>query len=192
MKSSKAFLFPSGPPTPNPYPLSPATCNLLVSTQSKVLSISQMILRVVRPSRRQGLRMVFTNGCFDILHAGHVGYLEIARKLGDYLVVGINSDASVRKLKGPTRPINDERNRARVLAALACVDGVVIFNTKRVTPLLQCLKPEIYVKGGDYTEESLDSEERRAIRSFGGEIRILPIWPGHSTSRLIQKIKKMN
>ena len=133
--------------------------------------------------------MVFTNGCFDLLHVGHVCYLEAARKLGDYLVIGINSDASVRKLKGPARPLNDQRSRARVLAALASVDCITIFGTKRVTPILRRLKPEIYVKGGDYTEKSLDARERRAIRSFGGKIRILPVWSGYSTSRLLKKMK---
>jgi len=132
--------------------------------------------------------MVFTNGCFDILHVGHVGYLEAARKLGDYLVVAINSDSSVRKLKGPSRPINNQRSRARVLAALSSVDGVVIFGAKRVTSVLRRLRPEIYAKGGDYALASLDQGERRAIDSLGGKIRILPVWRGYSTSRLIRKI----
>jgi len=133
--------------------------------------------------------MVFTNGCFDILHAGHIGYLEAARKLGDYLLVGVNSDVSVRKLKGKGRPINDQQNRARVLAALACVDYVVVFGTKRVTPLLRRLQPEIYVKGGDYKVETLNGEERTAIHSYGGRIRILPLWHGYSTTKLIRKIE---
>ena len=134
--------------------------------------------------------MVFTNGCFDILHAGHVGYLEKTRQLGDYLVVGINSDASVRKLKGPGRPINNHGSRARVLAGLACVDCVIIFNTKRVTPLLHRLKPEIYVKGGDYTVKSLCPEERNAIHAYGGKIRILPLWKGYSTTSTLRKMQK--
>ncbi len=133
--------------------------------------------------------MVFTNGCFDILHVGHVGYLESARRSGDYLVVGVNSDESVRRLKGPSRPVNDQRSRARVLAALECVDFVVIFDGKRATPLLKILKPEIYVKGGDYTRETLDPTERSAIESYGGRIRLLPLWKGYSTTRTLQKIQ---
>lgn len=132
--------------------------------------------------------MVFTNGCFDLLHVGHVSYLEDARACGDYLVVAVNADASVRRLKGPRRPLNDEISRARVLASLACVDYVVIFKTVRVTPVLKALKPEIYVKGGDYKPESLDPGERGAILSYGGKIRILPLWKGYSTTRTIQKL----
>lgn len=133
--------------------------------------------------------MVFTNGCFDILHVGHVNYLEQARSLGDYLVVALNSDRSVRELKGKNRPINDEKSRARVLAALQCVDHVVVFKTKRVTPVIRKLKPQIYVKGGDYTVASLDSEERSAILANRGSIRILPIWKGYSTTKTIKKMK---
>ena len=132
--------------------------------------------------------MVFTNGCFDILHVGHVCYLEAARKAGDYLVVGINADASVRKLKGSGRPINDQKSRARVLAGLGCVDYVVIFGSKRVTPLLTALKPEIYVKGGDYTEKTLDAGERNAVKKNGGIIRILPVWKAYSTTKTIQRM----
>jgi rfaE bifunctional protein nucleotidyltransferase chain/domain len=134
--------------------------------------------------------MIFTNGCFDILHVGHVCYLEMARKLGDYLVVGLNADHSVRELKGRGRPINDERSRARVLAGLASVDYVVIFGTKRVTPVLKRLRPEIYVKGGDYTEESLNAEERKAVYTGGGKIKILPVWEGYSTTKTIRRMKR--
>ena len=154
----------------------------------KCVSLRQLLI-IARLLRRQKRRTVFTNGVFDILHVGHVGYLEAARRLGDSLVVGINSDASVRWLKGPSRPIHNQQSRARVLAGLSAVDYVVIFNTKRVTPLLRQLKPRIYVKGGDYTLETLDAEERRTIQSYGGKIRILPVWKGHSTTHTIQKIK---
>ena len=133
--------------------------------------------------------MVFTNGCFDILHVGHVNYLEQARALGDYLVVALNSDRSVRELKGKNRPINDEKSRARVLAALQCVDHVVVFKTKRVTPVIRKLRPQIYVKGGDYTVASLDSEERSAILANRGIIKILPAWKGYSTTKTIQRMK---
>ena len=144
----------------------------------------------VTQRRRQNQTMVFTNGCFDILHVGHVEYLEAARQLGDYLVIAINSDASVHKLKGPGRPLNSHSARSRVLAALGCVDYVVIFGSLRVTSLLRHLKPEIYVKGGDYTAKSLDPQERAAINSYGGKIRILPLWKGYSTTRLIKTIDK--
>lgn len=157
-------------------PLSPKCLSL-----PKLRSVAQRL-------RRARKKMVFTNGCFDILHVGHVCYLEAARKLGDYLVVGVNADASVRKLKGPDRPVNQQRCRARVLAGLGCVDYVVIFNSKRVTPLLRALTPEIYVKGGDYTEKTLDPGERAAVKSGGGRIRILPIWRGHSTTRILKKV----
>lgn len=133
--------------------------------------------------------MVFTNGCFDILHVGHVCYLEEARQLGDYLVVALNSDASVRKLKGPTRPVNNQMARARVLAGLSCVDFVTVFGSKRINPLYARLRPEIYVKGGDYTVESLDRAERRIIQSIGSKIKILPVYQGYSTTRLIKKIR---
>ena len=134
-------------------------------------------------------RMVFTNGCFDLLHVGHVRYLQAARALGDALVVAVNGDASVRALKGPTRPINSEQDRAEVLAALACVDFVTIFHTERVTDLIREIRPQIYAKGGDYTVESLNPEEVAALREAGSEIRILPLVPGKSTTCLIAKSK---
>lgn len=160
-----------------------------ISKSPKIRSLASLA-RWIRGKRSQRKRMVFTNGCFDILHVGHVEYLEAARKLGDYLVLAVNSDSSVRILKGPSRPINDQNARARVLAALSCVDQVVIFGTKRVTPLLRLLKPEIYVKGGDYTADHLDPQERGAVESYGGKIRILPLWKGYSTTKTIRKIQK--
>ncbi len=160
-----------------------------IPSSPKCLPLNQLEV-IVQQKRHHNQRMVFTNGCFDILHAGHVGYLEVARKLGDYLVVGVNSDASVRKLKGPSRPIHNQHSRARVLAGLAAVDYVVIFKSKRVSPLLHQLKPEIYVKGGDYTLQTLDPKEREAIQSYSGKIHILPLWKEYSTTRIIQKIKR--
>jgi rfaE bifunctional protein nucleotidyltransferase chain/domain len=154
----------------------------------KIVKLRQL-QAIARKLRRRGKRMVFTNGCFDILHVGHACYLEEARQLGDYLVVALNSDASVRKLKGPTRPINRQFHRARLLAALASVDYIVIFGTKRIHPVFRLLKPEIYVKGGDYTEESLDPSERRLIHSIGSKIYILPVYKGFSTTALLKKIQ---
>jgi rfaE bifunctional protein nucleotidyltransferase chain/domain len=134
-------------------------------------------------------RLVFTNGCFDILHVGHIRYLTAAKQLGDILVVGLNSDDSARQLKGPDRPINSEAERAEILAALAAVNHVVIFQELRVTRLVTLLKPDVYVKGGDYTIDSLDRGEVDALRSVGAEIKIVQLVPGRSTTRLIKAIQ---
>jgi rfaE bifunctional protein nucleotidyltransferase chain/domain len=141
--------------------------------------------------RAQGHKLVLTNGCFDLLHAGHIRYLQAARALGDALAVAINGDDSVRGLKGEGRPLNTEHDRAEVVAALACVDYVAIFPEMRVTQLIEKVRPAIYVKGGDYTPESLHPEERAALEKFGAEIRILPFEPGHSTSGLIERMRKL-
>ena len=141
--------------------------------------------------RESGRKLVFTNGCFDLLHVGHVRYLEAARALGDALLVAINGDDSVRVLKGESRPLNSESNRAEVVAALACVDHVVIFPEVRATALLEKVRPAIYVKGGDYTPDSLHAEERYALQRIGTEIKILPFEAGHSTSDLLGKIKTL-
>jgi rfaE bifunctional protein nucleotidyltransferase chain/domain len=141
--------------------------------------------------RGNGRRLVFTNGCFDVLHAGHVRYLQAARALGDALMVAINGDDSVRALKGEGRPLNRESERAELVAALACVDHVVIFPEVRTTALLEKVRPAIYVKGGDYTPATLDSEERAALEQVGAEIRILPFEPGYSTSALLEKIRAL-
>ncbi|MEQ1851642.1 MAG: adenylyltransferase/cytidyltransferase family protein [Chthoniobacteraceae bacterium] len=136
----------------------------------------------------QGRRLVFTNGCFDILHVGHVRYLQQARALGDALLVAVNGDASVRALKGPDRPVHPEADRAEVLCALACVDFVTVFHTERVTELIGVIRPHIYAKGGDYTVDSLDPGERHAIEEAGAAIRILPLVPGRSTTASINRM----
>ena len=136
----------------------------------------------------QGKKLVFTNGCFDLLHAGHVRYLAQTRALGDALVVGLNSDASVRALKGPSRPLNGENDRAEVLAALKAVDAVVVFEDERATALIEAIHPHIYAKGGDYTVESLHPEERAALQAAGTQICILPLVPGRSTTATIHKM----
>lgn len=133
-------------------------------------------------------RLVLTNGCFDLLHTGHVRYLQQARALGDALIVAVNSDRSVRELKGPTRPLNSEQDRAEVLLALRCVDYVTIFDEKRVTQVIQKIKPAIYAKGGDYTVESLDVEEREALEQEKTEVHILPLVKERSTTLLIKKM----
>jgi rfaE bifunctional protein nucleotidyltransferase chain/domain len=141
--------------------------------------------------REQGRKLVLTNGCFDLLHAGHVRYLQTARALGDALAVAINGDDSVRVLKGEGRPLNSESDRAEIVAALECVDYAVIFPEVSVTRLIEKVRPAIYVKGGDYTPASLHREEHAALEKIGAEIRILPFEPGHSTSGLIERMKRL-
>jgi rfaE bifunctional protein nucleotidyltransferase chain/domain len=153
------------------------------------IKTEQELATVRKALNAEGRRLVFTNGCFDLLHVGHVRYLQAARALGDALVIAVNGDESVRALKGPTRPINNERDRSEVLAALACVDYLVLFNTTRVTELVRAIRPHIYVKGGDYRIESLDSGERAALVEIGAEIHILPLIPGKSTTALIKKME---
>jgi rfaE bifunctional protein nucleotidyltransferase chain/domain len=133
--------------------------------------------------------VVATNGCFDLLHAGHVTYLEAARAQGDLLLVGLNSDASVRQLKGPERPVNSQGDRARVLAALQCVDAVCVFEERRATRFLQLARPDVYVKGGDLTVEAVPLEEREAVEAGGGRILIMPHVPGRSTTQLLARLR---
>ncbi|HYR58820.1 MAG TPA: adenylyltransferase/cytidyltransferase family protein [Chthoniobacteraceae bacterium] len=140
--------------------------------------------------RAGGRRLVFTNGVFDLLHVGHVRYLQAARALGDALLVAVNGDASVRALKGPSRPINPQEDRAEVLAALACVDFVTIFHTERVTELVRAIRPQVYAKGGDYTIDSLDAGERAALEEVGAEIRILPLVAGKSTTAILERSRQ--
>ena len=137
----------------------------------------------------KGKKLVLTNGCFDLLHTGHVRYLEQARKLGDALLVAINSDQSVRELKGPERPLNGESDRAEVLAALRCVDHVSVFENKRVTEVIRQLRPTVYAKGGDYTLETLDPQERAVLDEVGAEIKLLSLVPGKSTSSLLKRAR---
>jgi rfaE bifunctional protein nucleotidyltransferase chain/domain len=144
---------------------------------------------IAEEMRERGRKLVFTNGCFDLLHVGHVRYLAAAHALGDALLVAVNGDESVRALKGEGRPLNREADRAEVIAALASVDYVVIFPEVRATALLEKIRPAIYVKGGDYTPESLHAEERGTLERMGTEIRIVPFEAGHSTSRLLEKLK---
>ncbi len=141
--------------------------------------------------RRSGKKLVVTNGCFDILHVGHVTYLENARNFGDALLIGVNSDAAVSGLKGPGRPVNSENDRMLVLAALESVDGVSLFGDKTATQFLTVAQPDIYVKGGDYTLETLNQEERRAVENAGGKIVLVPFVPGKSTTGLLEKISRL-
>jgi rfaE bifunctional protein nucleotidyltransferase chain/domain len=141
--------------------------------------------------RASGKKVVVTNGCFDLLHLGHVTYLETARQQGDALLVGLNGDGSVRQLKGPDRPLNSEFDRAAVLGALQSVDGVCIFAERTATRFLSAAQPDIYVKGGDYTRDTLDADERRAVEQGGGKIVIIPFVPGKSTTDLLKKIARL-
>lgn len=154
---------------------------------TKILSLEELGARA-RALRDGGGRLVLTNGCFDLLHVGHVRYLQQARELGDLLAVALNGDESVRSLKGPGRPINCAADRAEVLAALACVDFVTIFPAIRATEVIVATRPAIYVKGGDYTAESLDAEERAVLEEVGAKIEILPLVPGKSTSSIVQRM----
>ena len=141
--------------------------------------------------RAGGKRLVVTNGCFDLLHLGHVTYLETARRQGDALLVGVNSDEAVRQLKGPDRPLNEEYDRAAVLAALESVDGVCVFAEPTATLFLAAAQPEVYVKGGDYTLDTLNQDERRTVEQAGGRIVIIPSVPGKSTTAMLKKISRL-
>jgi D-beta-D-heptose 7-phosphate kinase/D-beta-D-heptose 1-phosphate adenosyltransferase len=136
--------------------------------------------------RAAGKRIVFTNGCFDLLHVGHLRYLQQARALGDVLVLGLNTDASVRRLKGPSRPILPEDERAELLAGLACVDHVTLFDEPLPNDTLSALRPHLHVKGGDYEAEQLP--ETPLVRALGGDVVIMPLVEGRSTTSLIQRI----
>jgi D-glycero-beta-D-manno-heptose 1-phosphate adenylyltransferase len=140
--------------------------------------------------RSAGTKIVATNGCFDLLHVGHVRYLQAARALGDLLIVGLNGDRSVHELKGGGRPITTQSDRAEILAALACVDLVTIFPEIRASKFLAIARPAVYVKGGDYTTGTLDQEERVILKEIGAAIRLVPFEAGYSTSGLIEQICK--
>ena len=144
--------------------------------------------RWVQDLQGQGKLVVFTNGCFDLLHLGHVRYLEAARSLGDSLIVGVNTDVSVKRLgKGPGRPLNPEGDRARVLAALACVDRVVLFAEDTPLALITRLAPDILVKGGDYRLDAIVGRE--VVLARGGRVVALPFVPGYSTTGLIDRLR---
>jgi rfaE bifunctional protein nucleotidyltransferase chain/domain len=140
--------------------------------------------------RSAGKKIVATNGCFDLLHVGHVRYLQAARALGDILVVGLNGDGSVHELKGAGRPITNQNDRAEILAAMECVDLVTIFPEIRATTFLAAVRPAVYVKGGDYTPRTLDEEELASLKKIEAEIRLIPFETGYSTSGLIEQICK--
>jgi len=146
------------------------------------------LLKIIKDLKAKGKRIVFTNGCFDLLHIGHIRYLEEARALGDFLVVGVNSDSSVRKLKGPQRPVLPEEERAEILSGLGCVDYITLFDEIDPLKLITSLHPHILVKGGDWTKEQIVGRE--VVERSGGEVVIIPFVKGVSTSNLIETILK--
>jgi len=158
--------------------------------KAKIIDLEELPERA-KELRAAGKKLVATNGCFDLLHPGHVRYLQAARALGDALAVGLNSDLSVRELKGPGRPINNEKDRAEVLAALESVDFVTIFPEVRATRFIETAAPVIYAKGGDYTSETLNAEERAILQKIGAQVRIIPFEEGYSTSGLLEQLRTL-
>ena len=153
----------------------------------KILDMEELAARA-KELRAAGKKLVATNGCFDLLHVGHVRYLQAARALGDVRAVGLNGDRSVLELKGGGRPINNERDRAEVLAALACVDYVIIFDEPTAERLVEALRPEVYVKGGDYAAGDKPLPEAKVVERYGGRVVLLPYESGKSTTAIINDI----
>jgi D-beta-D-heptose 7-phosphate kinase/D-beta-D-heptose 1-phosphate adenosyltransferase len=160
---------------------------MIHNTANKIISREEAA-RWVRECQGRSLKVVFTNGCFDLLHPGHVAYLEEARSLGNALLVAVNTDASVRRLqKGDGRPVNSESDRARVLAGLAAVDRVVLFDEDTPLEILTALQPDVLVKGGDYSLEEVVGRE--IVLARGGQVRVLPFQTGYSTTRLLERLR---
>ena len=158
-----------------------------VPLNPEILTLEEAILRFGR-EKRNGRRIVFTNGCFDLLHPGHIGSLEQARALGDALIVGLNSDASVRQLKGAGRPVLPEPERAEILAALECVDAVVIFDALTPREVIARLLPDVLVKGGDWPGDQIVGREE--VEAAGGRVVSIPVVPGYSTTAILRKIRE--
>jgi rfaE bifunctional protein nucleotidyltransferase chain/domain len=156
----------------------------------KVVPLEELAQRAAK-LRAAGKKIVATNGCFDLLHVGHVRYLNAARALGDALIVGINGDQSVSELKGPGRPVTNQNDRAVIVAALECVDLVTIFPEIRATRFLELAAPDVYVKGGDYKQDTLNADERQALQKIGAKIEIVPFEPGYSTSNLLARLSEI-
>jgi len=155
--------------------------------KNKIFDSSEELLKKVKEWKTTGDRIVFTNGCFDLIHPGHVDYLNRARDLGDRLVIGVNTDASVSDLKGPHRPIQHESGRMQVLASLACTDGLVLFSEETPKRLIEEVMPDVLVKGGDYTIETIVGA--REVMANGGKVQVISFLEGYSTSALEKKIK---
>lgn len=157
------------------------TNNFLQGIREKIITPQEWLAK--RPANQ---KVVFTNGCFDVLHLGHISYLAEARSLGDLLVVGLNTDSSVRRLKGPQRPINSEEARATVLAALQCVDYVILFDEDTPKELIETVQPNVLVKGGDYTIDTIVGAT--FVMEHGGEVKVIPFVEGYSSTKTIQKM----
>jgi len=158
-----------------------------MASEEKILSKEQA-KSLVQNWKSAGHQLVFTNGCFDIIHLGHVDYLEKARALGDKLIVGLNTDNSVNRFKGKDRPVQDQNSRARVMAALACVDLVVLFDEDNPLELIKALLPDVLVKGSDYLAENIVGAE--VVKNNGGTVKTIEFVPGYSSSKIIKKIKE--
>ena len=159
-------------------------------TDAKIVSLAEAVARVAE-WRALGKRIVYTNGCFDLLHAGHVRALEAARQLADALVVGMNSDDSARRLKGPGRPVVPERARAEMLAALEAVSLVVVFPETTSMCVIEALEPEVWAKGGDYTLDTVNQQEKAYVESYGGRVAVVAHLPGLSTTDIVARIKAL-
>ncbi|WP_076668561.1 D-glycero-beta-D-manno-heptose 1-phosphate adenylyltransferase [Pontibacter indicus] len=160
-----------------------------MNSKDKILSWSDL-QEQVQAWQKQGQKIVFTNGCFDILHLGHVDYLEKARQLGDKLVLGLNTDASISRIKGPSRPLQDEMSRARVMASLLFVDAVVFFDEDTPLELIKAVQPDILVKGDDYSIENIVGQD--VVTARGGEVKTVPLVKGYSTTNVVKKIENQN
>lgn len=163
--------------------------NLKVNKQKRILTLDSLVT-TVKVLRKRKRKIVLTNGCFDIIHLGHVKILEMAQSLGDVLIVGLNSDSSVRHLKGHGRPIMPEMDRAEIIGALRCVDYVTIFSEMTAENLIRNIKPNVYVKGGDYEKdyEKASRKEMAVVKEYGGEVIVLPYVSGKSSTLLVKKI----
>jgi D-glycero-beta-D-manno-heptose 1-phosphate adenylyltransferase len=163
----------------------------------RFVTLLDELIQLRQPWRDRGLKVVFTNGIFDLLHVGHLQYLEAAHMLGDLLIVGLNSDSSARELKGPKRPLVPQGERAELLLGLRAVDYVTIFDDRTAERLVETLQPDVYVKGGDYSLNTNDESsqpnakvlpEARIVQRYGGQVELIPYLPGHSTTELIERI----
>ena len=153
-----------------------------MNTKNKILT-KEKLKNFLKKAKKEGKKIVFTNGCFDILHAGHVRIIEFSKSQGDLLILGLNTDASIKRLKGPSRPINKEKDRAIVVSALQAVDGVVLFKEDTPLNLIKTIKPDILVKGADYTKENVVG------RKYAGKVVLCPLVKGKSTTNIIKKAK---
>lgn len=158
---------------------------------NKLVTLKQLT-NIVNQARSNRKKIAWTNGYFDIIHAGHVDYLDRSKAYGDFLVVGLNSDESVKKLKGDNRPVFSEKDRAKVLCSIIYVDYVIIFSDTSPIKMIELFKPDYYIKGGDYTIDTIDQDERKVVEGYGGEIVLLPMVEGVSSSIIVEKIKKLS